>query len=310
MVVRKYDMRGRTIFTKKPFERTLTVFTKGGTVNDFIPTNAPVLIASDPSKKNYAMVIGSIYGEIICMYEFSAYYSESNIEQTNDYCDDVEDYLNKLLSNYNISAFGKEKTILKKGAEYYKSVVVLEAVSKTLQDVARTTTGVNPNEINNWSWKSDQLPDGYRGKTIDSKYAVKYERQGKAVKGSYVYLCEQNPFVEDLSDDLTDVIMIYRYMINNKGSSCICCAENESTKYNYNYTLMDKSKVPPNAVKFIYNKTYSLEKNCNYFVNRSNNLGYCDIDINDLLPIELLENCEELTTHSDVVLFIEKEGNN
>ena len=293
MIVRRYDMRGRTLLTKKPFERTLNVFVKGDEVKDFIPTNAPVIIASDPSKSNYALEILTIYGEIICFYEFSAYYSKTNIEQTNDYCDDVEDFLNKLLINYNVHSFGKEKTILKKGAEYYHSVVVLEAVSKTLQDAARSVTGINPQEINNWSWKSSELPDGYRS---------------QKEKGSYRYYCELNPFVKELSNDLTDVAMIGSYMQKNIGNTFISCAENESTKFKYNYTLMDKTKVPPNAVKFIYNKTYSLEKNCNYFVDRSNNTGYCDIDIDDLLPIEFLENCVDLTTHSEVVLFVEKEG--
>lgn len=293
MIVRKYNMAGRDEFTKQPYQRNIFKYVKGMEVKP-LECKAPIYVVNDPSKKNGATLIGTEYGEIIEMLELSAYYSKTDIEETNDYCDDFEDFLTKYLSECKILKFAKEKTILKKGNEFYTSMKVLEAVSKTMCDVARTLTGVNPEEVNNWSWKSSTLPDGYR----------QQQAKGKD-KGSYRYLCEQNHFNKPLSDDLTDVILIYRYLMESKGDVTIACVNSESTKKPYDYFFIDVNEIPEGTVQFVHNKNYSIANNCNYFVNRCNSIGYCsNIDLNNILPTEMFGHCSNLTTRSDVALLV------
>ena len=290
MLVTTYDLRGRDgLFTKKPYTSSTKVFKKGDML---APIDAPqdLVVISDPGKRSGATLIGDMYGTVFEVIIFSAYYSSKDIEETNDYCDDIEDFMLKYFKGRSIVSFCKEKTILErdKNASYISNKV-LESIAKTLCDVARDLTGVNPEEINNWSWKSGVLPEGYRS---------------NKEKGSHRWLTDVNLFNSALPHDITDAFCMYLYKIQNLGMQVICCNAVESPKHEANYIFMPIKDLPSESKVFKYSYDFSAEDNCSFYSNRSATLGAAKVDINRLQPREIINHCQGIYSLDEEVAIL------
>lgn len=250
----------------------------------------PVLVVSDPSKQNMALLVGTLYKKKV-IYEFSGKDDNDRAIDTVDYCMEIREFMTKLLCKCRILEFSQEEAIDKKGLQYFKSSLVLRDVRAFSIVTSLDLTGKKPYFINNWSWKSDILPDGYRS---------------QKEKGSVRYLADfVDPVYATYSDDVTDVICMYlhrrkAWLKNSK----IFCVKQEATNTEYKYFITDRSHVTNNMTEFRYNSKFSLIDNLNYFTNRAKGAGYATLDLSKVSPIEMVNHCLTKTCEFDPVVIV------
>lgn len=231
-----------------------------------IKTTAEVIVVTDPGKTNMATIVGTTDGRVLQILEFSGKDMENVV-----YCKEFKDYLMKLLKGLNVVKFYQEKPIMKNpargsennGYSQFHSQMILTEVRSHLRELAYMITGKIPEEINNWAWKKAILPEGYRG--IHQK-------------GSKLYFTKINPMYADYTHDVTDVICMYLYEVQNyRKSRKLLCTEPESSNVDYSCCLAGKSSIPSCAVEFEYNDTLTLTDNVNYIANRTTGILYSHI---------------------------------
>lgn len=250
----------------------------------------PLLVVSDPSKQNMALLVGSLY-KVKVIYELSGKDYNDRAIDTIDYCIEIREFMNKLLGNCDILEFSQEEAIDKKGLEYFKSSLVLRDVRAFSIVTALELTGKKPYFINNWTWKVDILPEGYRG---------------QKEKGSIRYLADYvDPKYSEYTDDVTDVICMYlhRRKALTKGMK-IMCLESEEKKSDYKFFITDESHISDNMVEFKYHNAFSLSDNLNYFTNRVKGAGFARLDLNKLSPIEMAGHCLTKTSKFKPVVIV------
>lgn len=250
----------------------------------------PVLVVTDPSKQNMALLVGTLYQTQV-IYEFSGKDYNGKAIDTVDYCLQVREFITKLLANCRILEFSQEEAIDKGGLQYFKSSLVLRDIRAFSIVTAKDLTGKKPHFINNWTWKTDVLPDGYRG---------------QKEKGSKRYLADfVDPIYAEYTDDVTDVICMYlhRRKVYLKDAK-IRCVRSEDKKNKYNYFITDISNMKSNMQEFQYNSNFSLTDNLNYFTNRAKGAGYARIDLSKVSPIEMVGHSLAKSTSFNPVVFV------
>lgn len=292
MLITEIDMRGRDIFQAQgPYKKITRNFSYQTSKIEPLNIKTPIYVANDPSKTEGALLIGDEYGSILKIYTTSAVYEDGR-EDTTSYCEDLRAFHLQLLEGSNILVYSKEATIMKDGSKFYHSMKVLESISKTLQDVANQLTGRDAFEINNWTWKSSILPDGYRS---------------RKEKGSLRWLSDLNFYNKALGDNITDVVCMYLHLVKTLKKQAIVCNALELTSKKYSYYFMPKAEKPDGAFQFVYNKRYPLINNISYYLNRRSGIGWCDIDVNDLLQKDLLGHCQNIYPDEPEVILLVKE---
>lgn len=250
----------------------------------------PVLVVTDPSKQNMALLVGSLYQSKV-IYEFSGKDMNDRAIDTVDYCIEIREFMTKLLKDCDILEFSQEEAIDKKGLEYFKSSLVLRDIRAFSIVTALDLTGRKPHFINNWTWKTDILPDGYRS---------------QKEKGSVRYLADYvDPIYATYTDDVTDVICMYmhRRKTLTKGMK-ITCVASEDKKSDYKYYITDKSHVKDSMKEFKYNPSFTMKDNLNYFTNRTKGAGYAKLDLSKVSPIEMVNHCLTKTCEFDPVVIV------
>ena len=216
-----------------------------------------LIIAIDPSKTNMACILGTPNGQILRHVEFSGNNRKKGpVMDTSDYCNEVRAYLRELLHGCCLYMSGIEAPITKKGMEHHHSAMVLKEIHGIMMNLFIEEFRAKPIAINNWSWKSAMLPDGYR-----SPYA----------KGSKLYFQRHNPespYNFYFEADMTDVYFIYYYMVNHLCKDYhMICNRTEEKMFDYNYLLRgfnEEIKMP----ECQYNHMYTFEDNLVYYTNR------------------------------------------
>lgn len=237
-----------------------------------------VVIAFDPSKTNMAMVIGTPDGDVLNVLEFSGNNRKKGpVMDTTDYCQEVRSFLSQYLSNVSIYMVGLEQAIQKKGNEFYRSSMVLTEIRGNLLNFFQEQFDVKPIEINNWSWKFGVLPDGYRGK---------YE---KGSKKWFLRNMPNSPYAQYYEADVTDCLCIYWYMVNKMCKNYVCyCNRYENCRLSYATLLLpENSQVTSKFREVIYNPTFSIEENLNYYVNRIMGTFFMKVPEN-AIPMEMI----------------------
>ena len=234
-----------------------------------------VIICIDPSKTNMAVLIGSPFGEIYSILEFSGNNRRSGpTMDTTEYCSEFSEFLRRYLANVRVLDCAVEKAITKKGMEHHLSNMVLTEIRGKILGLFSEEYGIAAKqaEINNYSWKHDILPDGYRG---------------HGEKGSKRWMQDfhpESPLCNYFEADATDVFCIYLYKIRRiKDRYVITCNKHEGALGKYSYGLypnyMDQT---PNTLKFDYNKHFTLEDNAVFYGNRSTKVGIAKVGIDSL----------------------------
>lgn len=234
-----------------------------------------VVVVIDPSKTNMACLVGTPTGEIIQIVEFTGNgRGRGTPMDTTVYCNEVITYLKDYLVNVNIYFAAIEKTILKKGMEYYHSNTVLNEIRSAVLDLYVNDWGFDPkkSQVNNYSWKSFVLPDGYRGHN---------EKGSKRFVRNYYPDSVLNQYFQA---DATDAWCIFQYVVAHFCSDyeIVCLAEEQSARFHPITIRPVTTEIPNTYRKFRFNSRYSLEANATYYSNRTSQSGYCKVLVNKL----------------------------
>ena len=228
-----------------------------------LQSNLPVIVACDQSKTGYAVMVGDVSGRELSLFEMIG-----SGMTTEDFCHEYTEYLRRLLSLVNIVLVGYEKMILKSGMQYYNSAEVLHDIRVTTKQLFKELTGKNPIEVNNQTWKSTILPEGYRS---------------HGEKGSLRYLREKDYFKYcDSSDNITDVACIFSYLLLRKVPSLeLFCDAEEPPLYDCLIALVSDSDgiLSSQHKKFKFNCEFSIEQNSYYYANRISDLGISEVPL-------------------------------
>lgn len=239
-----------------------------------------VIVCIDPSKTNMATLIGSPFGEVYTILEFSGNNRRSGpAMDTTVYCQEVRDYLKRYLRNVRVIDAGVEKAITKKGMEHHTSTMVLTEIRGSILSLFLDEYGVGDKEaeINNWTWKSGVLPDGYRS---------------QSEKGSKRYIQDRfpnSPFCYYYEADATDVLCMYWYKLKKYVNNYkLVCNKEESSLNTFKVGIypnfMDKAQ---GMKRFIYNNRFTVEQNAIYYSNRSSTAGIASLKLDDLTIEEI-----------------------
>lgn len=242
-----------------------------------VPLNiaGDVIICIDPSKTNMATLIGSPFGEVYSILEFSGNNRRSGpTMDTTVYCEEMRDYLTRYLENVKVLDACVEKSITRKGMEHHRSTMVLTEIRGCILNLFAEEYGIRGNdvEINNWTWKHSILPEGYRS---------------QSEKGSKRFIEDKypnSPFCYYFEADATDALCMYwhkikKYVNNYK----LVCNKEEKALNNFKVgiypTFMDNAQ---GMRQFIYNNRFGIEQNAIYYSNRSSVPGIASLKLSDL----------------------------
>lgn len=230
-----------------------------------------IVLAIDPGKTNMSLIIGTPWQEVLAILEFSGNNRKKGPTQdTTVYCNEFRDFMKQYIGKATIFRGGVEKAITKKGMEYHTSSMVLTEIRGNVLNVFWDHFNVKMMEVNNWSWKSHILPEGYRSQSI---------------KGSKPYLTSLpggdiwNKFYEC---DVTDCMCIYLHITNEiKSHYHLACKSIEKPLHKMSYFLIpnlgDKLALP-----FTYNYSFSMSDNAAYVTNRSSYKCVSRVRVKDL----------------------------
>lgn len=265
---------------------------KGDMPQKVLTNKEPVVIIVDPSKSNMAILVGSVYGEIIEIIEVAGKEDDNSTRMnTTEYCDEFREFLITRYGKLNIARFYQEQAILKKGMEYYHSSVVLMEVRSLLIDVSMELTGQYSHEINNLTWKANVLPKELRKRDVK--------------KGSKIYLKQIDSKYQNMTDDVTDAICMYMYVLKTYyKDEIVICADSEKCDYKYKYLITAKDRYKAVGRNFKYNNRFSLEENMNYVMNRVHSMCYTDINIDDIEIEYTYSNLKDITTYDKELRLI------
>lgn len=218
-----------------------------------------VVVTFDPSKSNMAMLVGTPTGTILNAIEFSGNNRKRGpVMDTTLYCEEVRTFLGNYLSQCNLYCVAVEQAITKQGHNFHHSNMVLTEIRANILNFFMERFGVKVLEINNWSWKSNQLPKGYRS---------------ISEKGSKRYFVENFPdseFANYFEADMTDCVCIYNYVISKHCANySVYCNRAEQKFTDYSYSFMPEScSATDNLQEVVYNSRFTLDENLAFYTNR------------------------------------------
>ena len=218
-----------------------------------------VVIAIDPSKSNFAMVIGTPTGEIIETIEFSGNNRKRGpVMDTTEYCAQLRAFLREYLSRVRLYLVGVEAAITEQGVNYHHSNMVLTEIRGNLLNLFKEEFKVRVTEVNNWSWKSHCLPKGYR--SISEKGSKRF----------YVENYPNSPYSNYFEADMTDCLCIYKFLVDmecNSYSTICNRIEDCTTAHEILYVPLTWEHRGLFA-EVDYNPNFTIEENVRYYVNR------------------------------------------
>lgn len=278
----------------------------GGVVQP-LQCSSPVVISIDPSKSNMAIVIGTLYGEIVDIIEFSGNNRKRGpVENTTDYCMDFKDYIRKYLRDVEMYLVGVEAAITdtKKGGVNHYSDMTLKEIRAGVLDVFLSSFNIRVFEIPQWSWKFAILPDGYRS---------------RSEKGSKRFIREQFPdssLNAYFEADATDAFCMYMYLITNKcGNTTLICNRLETRNQNTRDYIIFPCEINsfPHSMPATLNEHFTLEENAIFLSNRTNRACLAEIeDVESLTLDDIYGHCRGFSeipeTSKATFLLPPKEG--
>lgn len=222
----------------------------------------PAMIVIDPGKTNLAMFIASTYGSVLSYVECSGKDCD-----TTDYCADLRRFIQRYCEKLDIRYAGVEQAVAYEGMKYYRSQMVLTEVRANILAFFHDIYGIKAIEINNYSWKSAVLPQGYRG---------------HSEKGSLRYFNERGQFL-GVTHDVTDCFCMYLYMQERLGlKDELYCLNADVTSVGYELLIAKVGQFNVEK-KFKYNRSFTVSQNIAYYLNR---ISYKEFSLT--VPVECL----------------------
>ena len=250
-----------------------------------------VIVVFDPSKTNMAMIVGTPDGNILDAIEFSGNNRKRGpIMDTTVYCEEVRCFLKSYLQSANLYYVAVEAAITKRGMSYHHSNMTLTEIRSNLLNFFMEEFSIRVIEVNNWSWKSATLPQGYRS---------------RSEKGSKRYFMEQmasSPFAYYYEADITDCICIYWYVCASKCATYqTICNKAEPAQVEYKYSYYSAGMQLASSIKAVpYNPAFTLVENLNFYSNRFSKpfvmeVPISAIDVNDVYGKAALFKFEDIS---------------
>lgn len=210
-----------------------------------------LIIGIDSSKSNTAIVTSNEFGEELDDFEINGAGSSVNVYQL---AWDMRKALRVLFKDADVMAVGIEDIITKKedgykGIEVHQSRAKITCVFDNLIFFFQEYHNMMPFLINNWDWKTSELPEEYR--TRDHK------------KGSKDWFDSMGGRWAGRKDDVTDAVCICRYtrrLCNIKPIYRIDVARAAIKEYKYAYYPVD-TNLPAHSKQFEFNSSMTLIQN-------------------------------------------------
>ncbi len=250
--------------------------------NPVVPVNyhGEVVVVIDPSKTNMAMLVATPKGEHLAHIEFSGNNRRSGpIDDNTVYCYEFREYVRQFLQFCRVYMVAVEEAVTVKGAKtnHYTNLTLTE-IRANILGFFLENYGIKPIEVNNWSWKFGSLPEGFRGK---------YEKGSK----KYFTQCFPNsPLSHYFEADMTDCCCILKYVIKQYcGGYAVYCSAQEENFTPYKYTLVRANFTLPDERKVLFNPSFTLEENMNYYANRLFGIFTMVLEMDDLTLDQIYE---------------------
>lgn len=264
-----------------------TLYVDRGTLVEPLDYSGDVVIAMDPSKTNFAMLIGTPEEEIIEIVEFSGNNrGRGPTEDTTLYCAELKHFLKQYLRNVKLYVVGIEAVITVKGKTPDKvshiSNIVLNEIRSAVLSFFLEEYGITPTQVNNWSWKHHELPEGYRHPY--EKYSKKYLMDTDPT----------NPLCAYFNEDATDAYFIYKYLVHTMCTTyTVYCNQVESKLHEYSIAITEVGSIYASDLReVLYNNLFSIEENATFYANRIKDGCYFKAPI-DAIPIEMIYKCAQ-----------------
>lgn len=245
-----------------------------GTPTGTLPYKGEIVISIDPSKSNFALLIGTgepleladflnnnIPRSIVKTIEFSGNNRKRGpVMDTTLYCEEIRQFLYSYLKDARIKLVSVEQAITKRGASAsHISNMALTEIRSNILNFFLEKFGIRVLEINNWAWKHAILPEGYRG------------QQQKGSKLWFQRYAPDSHFVSYFESDMTDCICVYLYTVLKFCSQqSLFCSTAEPKLNDYTYSFVPASlDTKRHYTTFQFNPKFSLVENLNYYANRT-----------------------------------------
>lgn len=254
------------------------VFKNGDPVPD-LKYVGQLVMTIDPSKTNCAVVLGTPAGEVLSILEMSGNnWSAGPVEDTTEYCSEIKEFLKEYVSKAEMYRIGLEQAITKKGMNHHHSNMVLTEIRGALLNFFWESYRLTKDdvEVNNWTWKSHVLPEGYRSQNE---------------KGSYRYFWQylgDKSYVDYYEADVTDCLCIFKYITRQtRDTYRIACQQIEKSVNDHTIAIMPDWADQLGNRDFEYNPSFTVEQNAAYYANRTRKSGIAPIDVSRI-PLETL----------------------
>ncbi len=237
-----------------------------------------IVVATDSSKTNSAMLVGDTDGNVLDDYEISGAGGDTNVY---DLCRFTRTELKSLFRGSYIEFVGIEDIITKKsdsnkGLEIHQSRYKITAVFDNFIFYFDEFHNKRPVLIPQWSWKSATLPEEYRKRTHK--------------KGSKDYMKDMGWDYANRKDDVTDAFFILMYIYQTYSFNVVrYISEIVPTRKSYNYIILPEDVTMPKTPIYESRNTDNLMHNIESIVERtdSGDTALLVWDINEL-PIEII----------------------
>ncbi len=257
----------------------MNIYKNGVQVDRYVPSygNKKILVAIDSSKTNTAIAVGDEYGNVLDDYEISGAGKDTDVY---DLCKVTRVQLKQLFEDAIILRVGIEDIITKKekgykGLDVHQSRAKITAVFDNFMFLFDDYFGIRPDRINNWTWKSNVLPEEYRSKEHD--------------KGSKDWFNDLNNRWAGRKDDVTDAVCILMYLYQSTDIKHISeIKETAPSDVPYMVALVPVSfDVSASGLEFVISNSDSLEHNLETIAGRLKNgqVGYLIVDLSQV-PVD------------------------
>lgn len=249
-----------------------------------------VVVAMDPSKTNFAMIIGTPEGDIVQIVEFSGNDRGRAPQDTTVYCHELRRFFTQYFAGVRLYLVGVEAAITpgRKGGNkyaYHVANMALTEIRGTVLSFFMEEYHIHVTEINNWSWKASELPEGYRGR--DQKYSKRYLMDTDPT----------NPLISYFHEDACDAYFIYKHMIRTMCATYVMiCNQAEPKNRDYTLLITQQGILMEDGLREVqYNNMFSIEENATFYANRITTGFYFKIPLNDLTLEQIYKYAQNVT---------------
>lgn len=253
-----------------------------------------IILVVDQSKTNGAHGIATPKGRLLQIVQLSGndkqFYKSPQEDQ--EYFNDIEEFWRSYLRGCKVIGVFPEEPVDASKKGNFATKRTLFPLCDVYKRIAQYFNSPLYIEVNNWAWKSNVLPKGYRG-IYDAK-------------GSYRYIGTQLQMPEWYNNDITDMMCILMYVASkfytNYAEEIIPTQARASSCH---IRIVPKEESIEGFREFRFNPDMTLEDNANYVALKCG-AGTFVIPEEKLSPWEIINYGHNLNIDSELRAFIRR----